>query len=130
MYKALEELQPLRIPAGWRIDINKLIEADPGRGNIGHFGGTTMFSAINEARRFWIDIEWRPEFDVDGEFRMTIEYAPYVRNERGRRRNDVPLHFGADAERVHYFATRSRAALVAELQAWMFKCTLWMKEGH
>lgn len=130
MNKVLEMLQPLRIPPGWRIDINNLYELEPTEENIDWFGGSSQFSAVNEQRRFWIDIEWRPEFDPKGEFCMTVLYAPWERTERGRRRNDVPLHFGPDAEEVHRFVTRSQRELVGELQAWLFKCALWQKEGH
>lgn len=129
MIKALEMLQPLRVPPGWRIDINNLVELDPTAENIDYFGGSSMFSATHEPRRFWIDVEWRPEFDVNGEFRLTVQYAPWQRTERGRRMTNAPLHF-RDAEHVHTFTTRSRHALVNELHAWLFKCTLWVKEDN
>ncbi|MGH7026624.1 hypothetical protein [Brevundimonas sp.] len=37
--------------------------ADPGG-----IGGSSAFSATNKGRRFYIDIEFSPEFDPDGAF--------------------------------------------------------------
>ena len=72
-------LQPLRIPSGWLVQWNTLDEPDTDDGYAEAPGGSSLFSAVNEARRFWIDVEWRPEFDPEGSFRMRVEYAPYER---------------------------------------------------
>lgn len=121
-------LQPLRIPGGWLVNWNALLELDPEDAEGGGFGGSSLFMATHESRRFQIDVEWRPEFDPEGRYLLRVEYAPWERTERGRRRKDVPLHF-RDAEVVHEFETRSRAALVKELDAWLMKCAGWAKEG-
>lgn len=123
-----ERLQPLRVPSGWTIDWNMLMEIDPSPENAEWFCGSTLFSATNAYRRFWIDVEWRPEFDPDGTYRLRVEYAPWERNERGRRRKDAPLHF-RDSEIVHSFETRSRGELVHELEEWLARCTTWVREG-
>lgn len=121
------KLQPLRIPAGWLINWNTLEEEDPQSAQ--PYGGSSVFMATHEGRRFQIDVEWRPEFDPEGHFRMCVAYAPWERTERGRRRADAPLHF-RDAEVVHAFETRSQAELVRELDAWLWRCATWMREGH
>lgn len=121
-------LQPLRIPAGWRVDWNTLLEVDPGNADEA-FGGSSLFMATNEGRRFRIDVEWRPEFDPNGSYRMRVEYAPWERTERGRRRTDLALHF-RDAEVVHELETRSREELVRELDEWLWRCATWLREGH
>jgi hypothetical protein len=120
----------LRVPAGWRIDWNTLFELDPTEENVrrGYFGGSSLFSATHEHRRFWIDVEWRPEDDPAGCYRMRIEYAPWERTERIRRRKDIELHF-RDAEVVHQFQTPSRAELVQELETWLLRCAEWVREG-
>lgn len=125
--RAYLELQPLRIPAGWRIGWNTLdvgMEAD--RDGI---GGSSLFNATNEGRRFNIDLEFRPEFDPDGAFHLRVTYQPWPRTGRGRRRTDAPLAFGADAQVVHEFETRSYPALIAELEHWIARCTVWEREG-
>lgn len=126
--KAYLELQPLRIPPGWKIgwnDLNTGMAAD-----LSGIGGSTVFYAKNEGRRFDIDIGFRPEFDPDGAFHLEVRYQPWPRTERGRRRQDVPFAFDGDAETVHEFETRSYPALIAELEHWIARCTVWTREGH
>lgn len=122
-------LQPLRIPAGWLIQWNTLEEIDPEQGISEGYGGSSIFLATNETRRFRIDVEWRPEFDPEGRFHMRVDYAPWERTDRGARRSDLPLHF-RHAELIHEYATRSQAELVRELDAWLWRCAIWMREGH
>jgi len=123
-------LQPLRVPAGWRIDWNALYPLEPTPENAAHFGGSTHFSATHESRRFWIDIAWRPEFDPAGEYHLRIEYQPWSRTPAGRRRHDVPLRFDAEARLMHEFRTREFGALVQELEHWLWKCSEWTVEGN
>lgn len=122
-------LQPLRVPAGWLINWNTLEQVDPEDAEGGAFGGSSLFMATQEVRRFRIDVEWRPEFDPEGSYCLRVEYAPWERTERGRRRTDVPLHF-RDAEVVHRVETRSRAELVRELEGWLWRGATWEREGH
>lgn len=122
-------LQPLRVPAGWLIQWNTLDERDDTADPTEAYGGSSVFLATNEARRFRIDVEWQPEFDPEGSFRMRVEYAPWERTERGARRSDLPLHF-REAELIHEFETPSQAELVRELDAWLWRCATWMREGH
>ena len=126
--RAYRELQPLRLPAGWAVGWNELfvgMDAD-----LGEVGGSSVFNATNEGRRFNIDIEFRPEFDPEGAFHMTVRYQPWPRTERGGRRHDVPFAFGIEARTVHTFDTRSYPELVAELERWIARCTHWTPEGH
>jgi hypothetical protein len=122
--------QPLRVPAGWRIDWNTLSDLDPTEENVraGFFGGSSLFSATDEQRRLWVDVEWRPEDDPAGEFKLRVEYAPWERTEKGRRRKSVPLDFRG-ARVVHEFRTRSRAESVRELEAVLRGRPEWV-EGH
>ena len=121
-----QRLQPLRIPAGWLIELNALYELDPSEETADDFG--VLFSARNEYRRFWIGVEWLPELDPSGCFHLLVEYAPWERTEGGRRR-DRPPHRG-DAKPVHEFQTRSRLDLVRELDEWLTRCSRWVIEGH
>lgn len=125
--RAYLELPALRIPAGWAIEWNTLdsgMAADPGG-----VGGASVFSATNEGRRFNIDIAFRPEFDPDGAFHLTVIYQPWPRSGRGGRTKDAPFAFDADAQIVHEFGTRSYPALIAELEHWIARCTVWRREG-
>jgi hypothetical protein len=110
-------LQPLRVPPGWLIIWNTLFEVDPTAENIhaGYFGGSSLFLATREHSRLSVDVAWRPEDDPTGEYRLKVEYAPWERTEKGRRRKDVPLDF-RNARVVHEFHTRDRSELVRELE--------------
>jgi len=111
-------LQPLRIPAGWLVSWNTLFEVDPTEENVrhGYFCGSSLFSSVHHHRRLGIDVEWRPEGDPAGEYRLAVEYAPWERTETGRRLKVAPLDFRA-ARVVHEFRTRDRTAWVRELEA-------------
>jgi len=124
---AYRNLQPLRIPSGWRIAWNGLhtdLRADKGE-----FGGSTLFHAVNEGMRFSLDVAFAPEFDPAGRFHLVVLYQPWPRTERGRRRRDVPFRFDAAAQEVHSFVTASYADLVAEIETWIARCTVWVREG-
>ena len=112
-------LQPLRIPPGWRVNWNTLFEIDPTPESAarGFFGGSSLFAATSVLHRSAIDIEWRPEDDPAGSYYLRVLYAPWKRTPKGRRVNDGRLDFDW-TDPVHTFETRSRSALVAELEKW------------
>ncbi len=95
----------------------------------GHFGGSSTFRARNESTRFIIDVEFRPEHDPSGSFFLQVEYQPYERTEKGRRR-DVPFRLNGDTELAHSYETRAYPELVEHLEHWIARCTVWMREGH
>ncbi|HYD87187.1 MAG TPA: hypothetical protein VEA80_06920 [Vitreimonas sp.] len=121
-------LPPLRIPGGWNISWNNLdINSKPEDGDL---GGSSLFYAVNEGTRFLIDVMFRPEFDPNGSFILEITYRPWPRTEKGRRRKDVPFKFATDDEVVHTFETRSMPELLDQLQHWIARCSIWVREGH
>lgn len=122
--------QPLRIPPGWRIDWNTLFEVDATEKNVrgGFFGGSSLFSATHEQQRLCLDVEWRPEDDPSGEYHLKVEYAPWLRTVRGRRRNDAPLDFSG-ARVVHEIRTSDRAELVRELEAALVARREWIEHS-
>lgn len=122
------ELQPLRVPAGWTIGWNNLYTTS--KVEEGDFGGSSVFYAFNEGRRFSIDVEFRPEFDPTGRFELTVMYQPWPRTERGRRRTDLPFQFDSNAELVHAHETALYGELVDELENWIARCTTAVREGH
>ena len=119
--------QPLRIPPGWTIGWNTFYEVDPSEETKGWFGGSSLFYAVNKGRRFMIDVEWRPEFDPSGNFRMSVHYVPYPRTEKGRRAKEEEFS-ARGAQLQHLFETRLRSELVRELEAWLERCTTWVIE--
>ncbi len=65
--------------------------------------------------RLAVDVEWRPEDDPDGCYRLTVYYAPWIRTENGRRRKSTPLDF-SDANIVYDVETRSRQDIVQQIE--------------
>ncbi|HET9231182.1 MAG TPA: hypothetical protein VFO00_07825 [Vitreimonas sp.] len=121
-------LPSLRIPSSWFININNLdINSTPEEG---HIGGSSLFMATNENRRFTIDVMFRPEFDPNGSFIMEVHYWPWPRTEQGRRRNHVAFASLTESKLVHRFETRSMTDLVDQLQHWIARCSVWTIEGH
>ncbi len=121
-------LQPLRIPAGWKVDWNSLYETS--RVEDGDFGGSSVFMATHEGRRCLIDVEFRPEHDPSGHFILTVQYQPWARTEKGRRRADVLLSFDDAAEIVHQSTTQSYVELVEQLSEWIARCTVMVREQN
>jgi hypothetical protein len=122
-------LQPLRIPAGWQIAWNSLFEVDPTETTVqqGCFGGSSLFTATHAKRRFCIDVEWRPEDDMEGCYRLTVFYAPWERSAGGRRQREGSLAW-TGGEVVHTHETPMRIELVHELEAWRARCSTWVRE--
>jgi hypothetical protein len=125
-----ETFQPLRIPAGWLVVWNVLFAVDPTEENVrlGFFGGSSLFAAVHEGLRLNLDLEWRPEDDPAGEYQLTVEYAPWLRTARGRRRKGVPLDFSG-ARVVHEFHTRDRTELVWALEAALVTRSEWVEHS-
>ena len=126
----MESLQPLRVPAGWRVVWNTLFDLDPTEDNVrrGYFGGSSLFTAVHEGLRLNLDLEWRPEDDPAGEYRLTVEYAPWLRTAGGRRRKGVPLDF-SESRIVHEVRTRDRAELVRELESALATRREWVEQS-
>ena len=125
---AFQGLPRLRIPGGWTVGWNALdasMESD-----LSGIGGSSVFNATHPGSRFNIDVEFRPEFDPEGAFHLTVIYQPWPRTDRGRRRKDVPFAFDGAAEEVHRFETRSYAELLENLEHWIARCTVWTREGN
>lgn len=125
--EAYRQMQPLRIPAGWRADWNKLqtgLDTD-----LTQVGGSSLYNATNEGRRFNIDVDYKPEFDPAGAFHLTVLYQPWPRSPQGRRLKDAPFRLGPDAECVHTCETRTYPDLIASLEHWIARCTVWVREG-
>ena len=125
--KAFMGLPPLRLPSGWTVSINNLHEDFDVEAR--QIGGASLFIAWNEGRRFRIEAVFQPEFDPEGVFVLTVTYQPWQRADGGRRRNDLPIVFGPDEQIVHVLETRSYRELIAELEHWIARCTVWTLEG-
>ena len=97
-------LQPLRIPTGWVVSYNRLFELDPDPAALSHdeavaFFGEDLLQFVRPGCNRLVDVGWYPHGDlVGGRYGLAV----YEGDFRGRL--------------LHEFATRSRSALVAELE--------------
>jgi len=100
----LQQLQPLRIPAGWTIGWNtfQAIEIPPDG-----FAGSSLLYLLRHDRRLVIDVEWRPEFDPNG------HYHAYVQ------RNPLPTDESPNDDTLDSSESRSRETIVAWLETWL-----------
>lgn len=108
-------LQPLRIEAGWKVSYNQFYEVDPIAGNEHYFEGSSLLTLINSRRLKFIDVDWRPELDLNGEFHL--QALNYVENH-----NPKADKFDIDADwnnPFFTFATKSRLELVEKLEELM-----------
>lgn len=65
-------LQPLRIEAGWQVTYNQLYEVDPVIGNESYFEGSSLLMLQNDLRLQLIDVQWRPEQDLNGRYELQV----------------------------------------------------------
>lgn len=96
-------LQPLRIPAGWRVQYNNgLYAVQPTEDTVRKWWlfKEDMLVLVHDARRRLLDLGWSPEMDFEqGRYRLTL--------------HDGTTH---DGDELLYFDTRDLAQLVAEIE--------------
>jgi len=97
-------LQPLRVPTGWVVFYNQLLELDPDPATLDRDAALAFFKQDLlqfrcPGRDRLVDVGWYDDGDLtDGEYRLVV----YEGDFRGRL--------------LHEYATRSRAELVGELE--------------
>ncbi len=102
----LQQLQPLRIPAGWTLGWNtfQAIEIPPDG-----FAGSSLLYLLRHDRRLVVDVEWRPEFDPNGHYHYYVQRNPL--------RTDEPSDLNDDV--LDSSESRSRDDVVRWLDTWL-----------
>ncbi|MFY0673558.1 MAG: hypothetical protein JXQ87_09135 [Bacteroidia bacterium] len=62
------KLQPLSIESGWYIEWNQFYEIDPSNDAMHYFDSSSLLHLNNEHAHKALNLEWRPEADLEGEF--------------------------------------------------------------
>jgi len=109
------KLQPLRIEASWLVSYNQLYEVDPTPGHEHYFEGSSLLMLKNNTRLNLINVEWRPELDLNGEYQ--IQVLNFV-----EKFNPKTNAFDADPNWDNpflTFTTKSRLQLVDKLEELM-----------
>ncbi|ARN77237.1 hypothetical protein BST97_04155 [Nonlabens spongiae] len=108
-------LQPLRIEAGWLMTYNQLYEVDPIKGFEGYFEGSSLLMLVNVSRLKIIDVEWRPERDLNGKYKLVV--LNFVENFNPKTNE---FDHDPDWENPYLtFSTASRIELVLKLEELM-----------
>ncbi len=108
-------LQPLRIDAGWTVTYNQLYEVDPIAGFEDYFDGSSLLMLQNRGRLKFIDVAWRPELDINGEFEVVV--LNFLENFNSKT-NDFDVEVDWEVPLLTY-TTKSRIELVAKLEELM-----------
>ncbi|WP_051507254.1 hypothetical protein [Saccharibacillus sacchari] len=66
MEKDRVALQPLRIPSGWRVEVNELREIDPSPETMDWFYGSILLSVLHRHLGYELYVRWEPEGDPSG----------------------------------------------------------------
>lgn len=66
------KLQPLRLEAGWEVTYNLFYEIDPLKGFENYFEGSSLLCLKNTRRQKIIDVCWRPELDINGQYELEV----------------------------------------------------------
>ncbi|MGW3498015.1 hypothetical protein [Streptomyces sp. NPDC001020] len=107
--EAWRKIQPLRVPAGWTMGWNGLYEVDPGPDTIDWLYGSVLISADHAGTGLSFDTRWEPEGDPQGYY--VVDFLCLDRRRDGGVGAGVLLGT---------WTTRSRPALVAALEEFMF----------
>ncbi|WP_336127784.1 hypothetical protein [Mesoflavibacter sp. CH_XMU1422-2] len=109
-------LQPLRVEAGWAIKYNQFYEVDPLKGNESFFEGSSLLMLEDRGRLKLIDVQWRPERNLDGKFQL--EVLNFLENYNPKTNE---LDKDVDWENPFYsFSTKNRLELVEKLEKLMY----------
>ena len=98
------DLQPLRVPTGWMVKYNRLMEVDPDPAALDldaalWFFKQDLLQVYSPGRNRLVDVGWTPDGDLaEGAYGLVV----YEGNFHG--------------QLLHEFDTRSRPDLVAELE--------------
>ena len=107
--------QPLRIEAGWLVKYNQFYEVDPIVGFEDYFDGSSLLMLVNHSRLKFIDVEWRPEKDLHGEYQ--IQVLNFIEN-FNQKNNQFDIEPNWENPFLT-FTTKSRLELVEKLEELM-----------
>lgn len=108
--------QALQIPAGWNIEWNQLMDEDPSEENIHEFTGSSLWFASSPNRLRCIDVNWKPEGNIDGSFHLNVVNLVPQFNPRKNEMEYVGLWENPAFE----FQTKNRLELVEKLEELLF----------
>ena len=111
------ENQPLRIQAGWEVTWNTFDEVDPTEDTMHYFSGSSLLVLHHESANRLIDLSWRPENSIDGNFILLVLNTCETFNPKTNTQD-----IDADWENPYLrFESRNRLEVVAKLEQLMLQ---------
>lgn len=105
------ELQPLRITSGWEVEWNQFYEVDPSKETMHYLDSSSLLHLNNEHARRAINLEWRPENDVNGHFILCVINLIKEIDKKG------VITYTGDWENLHHeFISKNRLDIVKEIE--------------
>lgn len=105
-------IQPIRIPGGWKVDVNTLPETQPTEATIEAFTGSSLLMLSHADANLIIDVFWRPEYDPNGNFELKLIPRLEEYNERSGDLEGTGYWENA----IETFETRDITVLIAKVE--------------
>ena len=111
------EKQPLRIETGWKVTWNTFDEVDPTEDTMHYFSGSSLLTLHHENANRLIDLSWRPEETIDGNFILLVLNTIEKFNSKTN-----TLDIDVDWENPYLrFESKNRLEVVAKLEQLMLQ---------
>jgi hypothetical protein len=105
------QLQPLRIISGWNVEWNLFYEVDPSEETMHYLDSSSLLHLENVGLMRAINLDWRPENDINGCYYLRVINLTKEINKRGN------ISFSGDWENLHHeFISKSRLEIVKEIE--------------
>jgi hypothetical protein len=109
------DLQPLRITASWHVEWNLFYEVDPSEETMHYLDDSSLLHLNNYSLMRAINLDFRPENDVNGYFYLRVINLTKVENPRNKK-----ISYDGDWENLYFeFTSKSRIEIVKEIERLM-----------
>lgn len=113
------EHQALRVTAGWKILWNTFYEIDPSEKTMHELAGSSLLVMHNEDLNRFIDLCWRPEFDLNGRFILLVLNTHEIFHAKNN-----TIEFVVDWDNPHLeIESKSRTDIVDRLEQLLVQLT-------
>ncbi len=106
------DLQPLRITSGWNVEWNLFYEVDPSEKTMHYLDASSLLHLSNYNTMRAIDLDFRPENDLNGCFYLRVINLKKVENPKTKK-----IDYEGDWENLYFELTsKSRLEVVKEIE--------------
>jgi len=106
------DLQPLRISAGWHVEWNLFYEVDPSKETMHYLDSSSLLHLNNYSLMRAIDLDFRPENDVNGYFYLRVLNLTEELNSKTKK-----ISYTGDWENLYFeLKSKNRLEIVKEIE--------------